>query len=358
MDRKIKDLEALRSENPEMFDKLMDEQGASERYEVYDRIDSEGAWKRFRNAHFAIQDSKSGHGDRLWRYLAAAAVLLCLVIAGIMILFRNGNPDMAQGHSAIATTGISSNIKHDVAKVPSSTTPMPSVKPLVNLRNAVSQAPMPEEFFEGDSQIEMLSSTDHVVRLEDGTTVWLNSGATLKYPTSFETDNRTVYLEGEAYFEVRSERGRPFYVRTASGIVKEYGTVFNVSASLSNTTVTLVEGRISVFANGGGEQTMQPGQQAVINASTPVAIVSDIDITNAIAWKTNIYKLENVTLADVAGRLQQHYGCKVVFNNKETEDIAFNGILNLNRNLSTILTAISFATGAKIRMTDTMVIFE
>ena len=90
---------------------------------------------------------------------------------------------------------------------------------------------MPEEFFESDAPVEVLSSTasERKLHLSDGTTVWLNNGAKLKYPASFEADNRTVYLEGEAYFEVRHQAGRPFYVRTDNGIVKEYGTSFNVN---------------------------------------------------------------------------------------------------------------------------------
>lgn len=98
---------------------------------------------------------------------------------------------------------------------------------------------MPEEFFESDAPVEVLSSTasERKLHLSDGTTVWLNNGAKLKYPASFEADNRTVYLEGEAYFEVRHQAGRPFYVRTDNGIVKEYGTSFNVNRNKSLSTL-------------------------------------------------------------------------------------------------------------------------
>ena len=48
--------------------------------------------------------------------------------------------------------------------------------------------------------------------LFDGTTVWLNSGSTLKYSNHFGVSNRVVKLEGEALFEVKKDRNNPFFV--------------------------------------------------------------------------------------------------------------------------------------------------
>jgi len=39
------------------------------------------------------------------------------------------------------------------------------------------------------------------VVLPDGTKVWLNNAAMLKYPREFSEKERNVYLDGEAYFE-------------------------------------------------------------------------------------------------------------------------------------------------------------
>ena len=40
------------------------------------------------------------------------------------------------------------------------------------------------------------------LELSDGTVIWLNSRSTIQYPASFSGKNRTVQLNGEAYFEV------------------------------------------------------------------------------------------------------------------------------------------------------------
>lgn len=90
--------------------------------------------------------------------------------------------------------------------------------------------------------------TRSALKLSDGTSVWLNSGSSLKYPDRFIGDKRTVFLKGEAYFEVQSNPEKPFFVETASLIVKATGTKFNVSGytSANESEVTLVSGKVDV----------------------------------------------------------------------------------------------------------------
>src|SRR5690606_10810332 len=76
-----------------------------------------------------------------------------------------------------------------------------------------------------------------MVKLADGTSVWLNASSSLTYPTKFSGHQRRVKLTGEAYFEVsqrvlngnRSER-IPFIVETDKQKVEVLGTVFNINA--------------------------------------------------------------------------------------------------------------------------------
>ena len=50
------------------------------------------------------------------------------------------------------------------------------------------------------------------LELSDGTLVWLNDGTTFRYPEQFAGSNREVYVDGEAYFEVKSDPNNPFIV--------------------------------------------------------------------------------------------------------------------------------------------------
>lgn len=56
----------------------------------------------------------------------------------------------------------------------------------------------------------------------------VNSDSKLKFPLHFVGNQRAVYLEGEAFFEVTSDSLKPFVVKTAEVNVKVLGTSFNV----------------------------------------------------------------------------------------------------------------------------------
>lgn len=64
------------------------------------------------------------------------------------------------------------------------------------------------------------------VILPDGTLVWLHAQSELTYDTDFGSDNRSVSLDGEAYFEVTSNKEKPFIVHAGELAVKVYGTKF------------------------------------------------------------------------------------------------------------------------------------
>lgn len=281
MNDKNNKLNDLREEDPKLFDELMDARDAYSRYEVYSKIDDRKAWEKFRTRYFAPETSR--HANPVLRYLLMAAAVACLLIVGTVVLFHNDSPSGDKGQVALSSRQQRQSQQGQVRRVNASG--MHASSGTASIPSAI--APMPLAFFESaGSEAEgsgQVVTNDKVVHLEDGTTVWLNSGATLKYPQHFEAGNRTVYLEGEAYFQVHSEADRPFYVRTASGIVREYGTSFNVDAMTSRTIVTLVEGSISVYANGGAEQNIRPGEQAIMTASSQVAQIYKIDVTNTIA---------------------------------------------------------------------------
>ncbi len=360
MNVKNDNLKELKAENPELFKQLLEEREAASRYDSYSKVDDDAAWQRFRESRFAkrkpamrlVRSGMSRLGN--WKVSVAAAVA-CLLVVTATLWFGKASTDAPR---QIAEAQQTEARQHDTTATPaakSQTGATPSPTPTTII---LPSAPMPAEFFNRDAPVDILSSNagDRKLRLSDGTTVWLNDGATLKYPSSFEADNRTVYLTGEAYFEVSHEANRPFYVRTQNGIVKEYGTSFNVNATDHNTIVTLVEGSISVIANGCGERAIVPGEQAIMAQGSTT--VSHHDITNDIAWKTGIYKMDNESIGELAEQLTRWYGCQVVFRSRETRDVRFSGIVNRNKSLGTILHAISYATDIKVNLVDGRVIFE
>ena len=66
--------------------------------------------------------------------------------------------------------------------------------------------------------------------LPDGTKVQINSESSIIYPKSFRGDTRTVYLSGEANFDVHKDKKHPFIVKTSLLSVRALGTKFNIQA--------------------------------------------------------------------------------------------------------------------------------
>ena len=83
-----------------------------------------------------------------------------------------------------------------------------------------------------------------LAHLTDGSTVWLQSGSTLAYDSSFGAESRNVKLRGEGFFDIAKDPERPFTVEVEGLRIRVHGTKFNVNTSHEERTVavSLVEG--------------------------------------------------------------------------------------------------------------------
>lgn len=80
--------------------------------------------------------------------------------------------------------------------------------------------------------------------LPDGSEVVLNSGSTVRYKPAKWNNNRSLTLEGEAYFKVA--KGQKFSVETIAGTVTVLGTQFNVKNREQYFEVSCFEGKVQV----------------------------------------------------------------------------------------------------------------
>lgn len=149
------------------------------------------------------------------------------------------------------------------------------------------------------------------VTLSDGTQVWLNASSRLSFPTRFSGSNRTVRLEGEAYFKVAHDAEHPFFIMTDQLTTEVLGTEFNVKAYRdSETHVTLVRGsvRVSLPANG-QEVTLRPGDDITCTDST--CTVQQVDISYYTQWMEGYFYYDNVCLADILKDLGRWYNVTI-----------------------------------------------
>ncbi|MFT3902488.1 MAG: FecR family protein [Niabella sp.] len=111
------------------------------------------------------------------------------------------------------------------------------------------QKPVSENVPENINIVSTTLGAKSQVLLPDGSKVWLNAASKLHYDKQFNGKLREVYLDGEAYFDVRKDKKRPFIVHTSDIDIRVLGTAFNVKSYKDEPTIeaTLIHGSIQVI---------------------------------------------------------------------------------------------------------------
>ncbi len=177
--------------------------------------------------------------------------------------------------------------------------------------------------------LEVPIAADYQLRLSDGTVVYLNSETTLRYPAVFAGNERKVYLEGEAYFEVAKDPEHPFKVIVGQLEVEVLGTHFNVNAypGQSGIATTLAEGKVRV-ADKGQEVVLNPGEQAWATKNS--LQVREVEVQEFTSWKDGLFRFRQMPLEEIMTQVYRWYGVKANFADKELAEITFTGVINKN----------------------------
>ena len=170
---------------------------------------------------------------------------------------------------------------------------------------------------------------EYSLTLSDGTRVWLNSDSEIRYPVAFGKERRTVFLSGEAYFEVEKDAERPFYVVLDGMEVKVYGTSFNVNTHYQGKILTtLVEGKVGIRVKSTGtESILQPNQMAEFNREKEEVEVTDVDPYYYTAWRAGEFVFQNETIEEIMDRLCRWYDTEVFYANDDVRKKRFTGII-------------------------------
>jgi len=190
------------------------------------------------------------------------------------------------------------------------------------------------------------------VTLSDGTRVWLNAASSLSYPTVFNGKDRSVTLNGEAYFEVAHNASQPFIVHTPDQEVKVLGTDFNINCykDENRTVTTLVTGSVSrVDGRQGAALQLHPGEQAVLDKANFDRTVVDVSLYTA--WKDGDFRFRATPLAEVLRQLERWYDLDVDYAGVP-DDIKVHASIRRDRKLSTVLHALEKIGDIKFEVKD------
>ncbi|MDR1980996.1 MAG: DUF4974 domain-containing protein [Tannerellaceae bacterium] len=190
--------------------------------------------------------------------------------------------------------------------------------------------------------------------LPDSSKVWLNAGSTLRYPSSFTSEERQVYLSGEGYFEVRSDRSHPFYVSVSEAMrVKAYGTKFNVSSYNDDPAIETVleSGFVDVQFNRQSIR-LSPSELASFDKDNKKIAITKVRIDEKTSWKDGKLIFRNATLEEVIKSLSRRYNVDIVLHKETKKTYKFRASFS-NETITQVLNYIKLAAPIEWSITET-----
>lgn len=164
---------------------------------------------------------------------------------------------------------------------------------------------------------------EYTISLSDGTIVKLNSYSKLKYPVEFIGDERKVYLEGEAFFDVSHNKNKPFFVEVNNVTIKVLGTSFNINSNSANVIETvLVEGKVELTVDN-SKEFLLPNNRAIVSDNN--ISIDIVDVEPYIAWTRGEFVFYNESLYTIMNKLSLWYNFDVVYIQDEVMDYKLTG---------------------------------
>ena len=327
-------------DNMKLFEELTDEKNIEENLAWLDKINVEKALAKTKEKiHFKKNEKPF---IRWWAWAAASITL----IAGALLVYKLTLPAKNK-----PTEIVQQDVQPGGNKA-TLTLSNGSVLDLTNAKNgllkndhgiAVNKNNDSELLYTGRNFSPELYNTlatpkggQYKVTLSDGTKVWLNSESSLKYPVSFDTKQRTVELNGEGYFEVAKDSGRPFKVVLSDQCeVKVFGTHFNIMSYPDESAkwITLLEGSVELSSET-STQKLIPGQQGQINASG-IKLINNVDTEEITGWKNGLFIFHDEQISSIMKQVARWYDVEISYKINTSDH--FNATISRNEPLSRLL---------------------
>lgn len=186
-----------------------------------------------------------------------------------------------------------------------------------DIKLTVSAAPMSENSLPSYHVLTVPSKSQFKVELPDGSYVWLNAESQLTFPNRFSKNKRTVFLSGEAYFEIAKQNHAPFEVITDAQTVEVLGTQFNIKAYRDepHAITSLLEGKVRLV-RGDKKAILRPGQQGITSSdatNTEQILLQQTDVKKSISWKDGLFDFNNADIYTIMRTIARWYNVSVEY---------------------------------------------
>ena len=184
------------------------------------------------------------------------------------------------------------------------------------------------------------------ITLSDGTKITLNAESHIKLCDNFSEKNRNLYLNGEAYFEVKSDKRHPFFVKTENIKIKVTGTKFNVCSYSEDktTSVFLNKGHVCISSNNSKNFDLTPGEKFIFDRNTKGNYIKNADEETETAWLKGNFILNEISFPDLIRKLERSYNVKLNYTSKQFNAMKYTGKFRNQETIWQVLNALKLTT--------------
>jgi ferric-dicitrate binding protein FerR (iron transport regulator) len=187
------------------------------------------------------------------------------------------------------------------------------------------------------------------VRLPDGSELTLYSNSKITWNWLNFENQRIVYLDGEANFDIKyNQEASKFKVKTKNEVtIIVYGTEFRFFTRERGSKVELNKGVIKLhYKEGKSKKTIAliPGESISLNKENKLTERSTFEPLRNIELKKHRFTFDNTPLSELKVLIPENFGLGIVIPDKEIEKLTLTGTYTGN-SLKELINSLSAVTG-------------
>jgi transmembrane sensor len=181
------------------------------------------------------------------------------------------------------------------------------------------------------------------ITLSDNSIITLNTNSELKVTLTDEL-RKIELISGEAFFNVTSNKERPFIVASGLQEITVVGTQFNVHKMQSGIEVAVIEGLVQVAQQlghqttskltslGKGKYLLEKGNVGTFNAATDIIVPLNKDkLARKTSWRDGLLVFEDENLQTVITELNRYRQNKIELKGIETQTLKISGTFDFTQ---------------------------
>ena len=159
-----------------------------------------------------------------------------------------------------------------------------------------------------------------VQNLPDGSTITLNSNSKLSYPAHFTGNIRPVKLTGEAFFNIATDKTKPFVISVKGATISVVGTSFDVKSRKGETEVIVATGIVKVNAKG-KEVQLHPGEKVTVTETGTELLKQQNKGSLYNYYITGVLVCDQTPLYQLVDKLNEIYGSHIIIANNKLQNL-------------------------------------